>query len=67
MATGAEEGSSGRRGRWRRSLEFRWRWEQRGQGSQGGMRGPLVPKNFHLEICVFFFGYVYKVLNVVKQ
>jgi len=27
----------------------------------------LVPKNFHLEICVSPFGHVYGVLNVVKQ
>ena len=35
--------------------------------SNANARARLVPKNFHLEICVFSFGYVYGVLNVVKQ
>ena len=26
----------------------------------------LVPKNFHLEICDFSFGYMHEVLNIIK-
>ena len=31
------------------------------------LMGALVPKNFHFEICAFFFGHMHRVLNVVKQ
>ena len=31
------------------------------------LRPHLVPKNFHLEKCVFPFGHIYGALNVIKQ
>ena len=31
------------------------------------LRPRLVPKNFHLEKCVFPFGHIYGALNVIKQ
>ena len=31
------------------------------------VRGLLVPKNFHFQICNFLFGQIYRALNIVKQ
>ena len=41
------------------------KWEQSNQGAL--VRGRLVPENFQLQICAFFFGHMHIILNIVKQ